>query len=73
MRLEANPFDYRITEDRRILVSRGGRQVKVIAGAQAERLIDRFGVDSDTDEELLARATGNYRRGNERRGGQHPA
>lgn len=67
MSLETNPFGYRITKDRRILVSRGGRQVKVVAGAEAERLIDRLGVDADTDQELLARVTGNYRRGNERR------
>ena len=67
MSLESDPFDYRITKDRRILVSRGGRQVKVVAGAQAERLIDRLGIDAETDQELLARATGNYRRGNERR------
>lgn len=39
----------------------------MVAGAEAERLIDRLGIGGDTDQELLARATGNYRRGNERR------
>ena len=37
-----------------------------VAGARAERLIGMLGADAAQDQELLARATGNYRRGNER-------
>lgn len=66
MGLDDDPFDYRITKDQRVLVSRGGRQVVVVAGARAEQLIARLGQDDDTDQQLLARVTGNYRRGNER-------
>lgn len=68
MGLEHDPFDYRITKDGRILVSRGGRMIVTIAGSQAERLVGLLGEDEREDQELLARATGNYRRGNERRG-----
>ena len=66
MGLVDDPFAYRITKDGRILVSRGGRLVVTVAGARAERLLGMLGVDDAEDQELLARATGNYRRGNER-------
>ncbi|GAB3766850.1 hypothetical protein [Microlunatus parietis] len=68
MGLEDDPFDYRITKDGRVLISRGGRQVSVVAGNAAAALIGKLGLDADQDQQLLARATGNYRRGNERRG-----
>lgn len=64
--LDDDPFSYRVTKDDRILVSRGGRLVVTIAGAQAQRLIGLLGADPAQDQQLLARATGNYRRGNER-------
>lgn len=67
MGLADNPFDYRITKDGRVLVSRGGRLIVTVAGADARRLISLLGADDDEDQQLLARATGNYRRGNERR------
>jgi hypothetical protein len=66
MGLDDDPFGYRVTKDGRILVSRGGRLVVTIAGSKAERLIGMLGADPAQDQELLARATGNYRRGNER-------
>jgi antitoxin (DNA-binding transcriptional repressor) of toxin-antitoxin stability system len=60
------PFTFRVTKAGQVLVSRGGRQVVTVSGSAAARLIPLLGVDDDTDQELLARATGNYRRGNER-------
>jgi hypothetical protein len=68
--LEDDPFDYRITKDGRVLISRGGRQVSVVAGAAADKLIGKLGGSADEDQQLLARVTGNYRRGNERRGNE---
>jgi len=71
--LEEDPFDWRITKDGRVLISRGGRQVSVVAGDRAQRL--SAGLENamargeeDAAQHLLARATGNYKRGNERRG-----
>lgn len=66
MGLVDDPFAYRITKDGRILISRDGRLIVTVAGAKAERLGGMLGVDLAQDQELLARATGNYRRGNER-------
>ncbi len=57
-----------ITRDERVLISFEGRQVVVLAGADAIRVIDRLGrADGDEAEQLvLAKATGNFKRGNER-------
>lgn len=66
MGLQDDPFAFRVTKDGRVLISRGGRQVTVVAGAAAEKLIGRLGESDDQDQQWLARATGNYRRGNER-------
>lgn len=68
MSLQDDPFDYRVTKDGRVLVSRGGRLVVVVSGSKADRLVALLGRDDAQDQELLARATGNYRRGNEKRG-----
>ena len=66
MGLEDDPFSWQVTKDGRVLVFRGGRQVAVIAGAAAERLRPRLTQSQEIAQQGLARATGNYRRGNEK-------
>lgn len=68
-RLSLDPFDHRATKDGRVAIRRGGRLVTTLAGARAERLLRAIETAEDDDavQQLLARATGNYRRGNERR------
>jgi hypothetical protein len=67
-RLAADPFSHVVTKDGRILVSRSGRNVGVIAGARAERLRAQLAAaDERAVQLLLARATGQYRHGTERR------
>ncbi len=68
MPLTDDPFAYEITKDERVRVFRGGRVVVTLAGRDARRLIARLGHDDERDQLELARATGNYKRGNERRG-----
>jgi len=60
------PFTFHVTKAGQILVAREGRLVVTLSGASATRLIPLLGLDDATDQDLLARATGNYRRGNER-------
>jgi hypothetical protein len=64
-RLISDPFSYRATKDGRVIVDRGGRTVSTIAGAKAERLMRAIAdaEDDDAVQQLLARATGHYRRG----------
>lgn len=66
------PFDYRITKDQRVIISRGGAQVMILGGPRAQQLIAKLGAGDDSDQELLARATGHYRQGNERAGKESP-
>lgn len=68
--LDSDPFDYRVTKDGRVFVSRGGRQVSIVAGAAAGRLVAELdrAADAAAVQLLLAKVTGNYRHGNERRG-----
>ena len=56
------------TKDDRVRVFWRGRVVVTVAGARGRRLaaeLDRA-VDEDARQLLLARATGNFKRGNER-------
>jgi hypothetical protein len=69
-RLSTDPFEHRSTKDGRVLISRAGAVVTTVAGTAAERLLRAIEAADDERavQQLLARATGNYRRGNERRG-----
>ena len=67
-----DPFDYRVTQSGLVLIGRGGRQVVTVAGARAARLIATLDSaeangDEDAAQLALAKVTGNYKRGNERR------
>ena len=61
-------FTALVTKDDRVLVMRKGRTVAVLSGAPAERVARGLSSSADDDARqlLLARATGNYKRGNER-------
>ncbi|UZD63498.1 hypothetical protein [Brevibacterium sp. JSBI002] len=71
MSLEDDPFDYQVTKSGVLLIRRGGRTVMQLGGRRAGALIPKLGRDDDTDQQLLARATGNYRHGNKRPPGRH--
>jgi hypothetical protein len=61
-------FSAVITGDDRVLVSHDGRQVVALSGSDARRVIDRLerAEDEDAEQMVLAKATGNFKRGNER-------
>jgi hypothetical protein len=61
-------FSAVVTRDDRVLVSHDGRQVVALAGADARKVIARLeSAESEEDEQMvLAKATGNFKRGNER-------
>lgn len=62
-------FDYvRRGED--VVIRHHGRVATTLRGARAQAFLDQL---SDQDpQELMARLTGNYRRGNERQARSHP-
>jgi hypothetical protein len=63
----SEPFTFEKTRDDRVFISRGGRVVKIVGGWKGRRLAAALSsADLGERQHLLARATGNYRRGNER-------
>jgi hypothetical protein len=59
-------FSYRATRDGKVLVSWEGRVVTTLKGERAERFLARAGAaDADGRQLLMARVTGNFKRGNE--------
>ena len=61
-------FGATVTGDERVLVTWQGRIVVTVAGARGTRLAAELerAPDEDARQLLLARATGNFKRGNER-------
>lgn len=59
-------FSYAVRKDGVVAVSRDHREVAVLRGAAAARFLRRVAAGDPQQE--MARVTGNYRRGNERRG-----
>ncbi|MFW2335171.1 hypothetical protein [Ilumatobacter sp.] len=61
-------FDWSERANGDVAISHHGREVTIVRGRTAERLTSRLATATDDEtQHLLARATGNYRRGNERR------
>jgi hypothetical protein len=60
-------YSYITTKDGALRVAFRGRQVVTLAGSAAQRLASRLeGADAEHRQLLLAKATGNFKRGNER-------
>lgn len=65
-------FDYEV-QGGEVVISHHGRRATVLRGNAAARFLDDVeGGDETADQELMARVTGNYRRGNERTAKNHP-
>lgn len=61
------PFSYRSVDDGTVRIAWHGRHVVTLAGSKAARFLERV-TEADPEEAqlLMARATGNFKRGNER-------
>lgn len=70
-RFDDDVFTYRQTKDGKVLISSEGRLVTTLAGKHAQKLLARLGTADRLEvQHILARATGNYKHGNERTGRQ---
>jgi hypothetical protein len=58
-------FRYTRRKNGHVVITHNGRQATILRGAKADRFIASL-EDGDA-QELMARLTGNYKRGNERR------
>ena len=67
--LEASPFSYRALKNGSVLLEHHGRTVKTISGETAERFWKRIAdLEGLAAQLVLAKLTGNFKRGNERQG-----
>lgn len=68
-RLDEEPFSYRITKDDTVFIEFHGKRVKTLKGKEAEKFLERIEEAENEKEEqlILAKITGNFKRGNERR------
>lgn len=64
-----NGFEYQQRGDGTIVVTHHGKHATTLRGQRAAEFLDD--VDADP-QEVMARWTGNYRRGNERMSRDHP-
>ncbi|UPK76706.1 hypothetical protein MU582_08730 [Nocardioidaceae bacterium SCSIO 66511] len=62
-------FEY-VDRGGEVVVLHHGKRATVLRGARAEQF--RRDIEYDDPQELMARLTGNYKRGNERMGKNHP-
>jgi len=61
---DPNGFSFVTRSNGEVVISHHGRSVTTLRGRSAERFLRR--VDTGDDQQVMARATGNYRRGTER-------
>ncbi len=60
-------FSYRAAKDGTVSISRSGKQVTTLRGESARRFLSRTeSAGEENAQQLMARATGQYKHGNER-------
>ncbi|HQF02947.1 MAG TPA: hypothetical protein PK868_03030 [Phycicoccus sp.] len=63
-------FDWRERTDGSVVITHHGSTATVLRGSRARDFLEEVG--EGDGQELMARLTGNYKRGNERLARQHP-
>ena len=67
-KLDAEPFDYRETADRRVLIYWNDKHIMTVKGDAAAKLLAKLSDADEKDIQLtLAKLTGNFKHGNERK------
>jgi len=60
-------FTYRVSKDGKIFLSWYGKQVKILKSEAAAEFVEKVaGLDQRSAQLLMAKVTGNFKRGNER-------
>lgn len=67
-RLDDSPFSYRVSKNNIVFVDFNGKLVKTIKGKEAEKILSKINAAGNEKEVqlILAKITGNFKRGNER-------
>jgi len=65
--LDNEVFTYQISKEKKVFISWNGKQVRVLKGKEAQKFISTImGLDEKGVQLVMAKVTGNFRRGNER-------
>ena len=65
--LDGDVFSYRVTKDQKVFISYYGTQVTSLVGSKALLFLEEIQGAGHKDAQLiLAKATGNFKRGNEK-------
>lgn len=68
--MSAEGFSYTVRKSGDVVITHHGVVAATLRGHAAARFV--AAVETEDPQELMARATGNYRRGNERQARSHP-
>lgn len=68
MQEETGTFEFRAVSDQKVLIYRDNRLVVTLANDKARRFLQQVDEAGADPQLIMARFTGNYRRGNERMG-----
>jgi ribonuclease HIII len=65
-RLDQEVFSYRVNKDHKVTIYWYGKQVMILKGKNAEKFIQKIAsLDDKSAQLLMAKVTGNFKRGNE--------
>ncbi len=65
--LEAEPFSFQITKDKKVRIFYKNNEVKIISGKSAINFISKIEIFPIKEQQLMmAKITGNFKHGNER-------
>lgn len=66
--LDEEVFSYRTNKDNKVFISYHGKQVTILQGKSAETFLRKINGKTGKDAQLImAKITGNFKRGNERK------
>ena len=66
-------FSYRVRKNGDVEIHHRGRLASTLRGPDAQDFLQEAGDEGSAEaQQLMARITGNYKRGNERLAGEHP-
>jgi hypothetical protein len=66
-------FTFHLTKSGHVLIERDGKRVTILRGKPASNFISKMDkLEFDGQQQWMARVTGNYKRGNEHNGRNHP-
>lgn len=68
-RLKDNPFSFRATQSGKVFISWQNRQIKVLSENESSKFLARINGKSEFEQQLeLAKVTGHFKHGNEKKG-----